>query len=304
MPCTSPRDVWPAPPGAPDRRPVSSPQRSYPGAKSFQLPCGGCIPCRLAKAQDWATRIVHEGKFHEHNWFVTCTYSDQFLPSDGSLSYDHHTNFMRRVRRHAAPAKPRFLGVGEYGDRFGRPHYHYIIHGMPLADVRLTARKDEHKLYTSKIMQDIWGMGYAPVQELTFANAQYVARYTLKKVTGERAEQYFRPHPITGEQFKVIPEFARMSRMPGLGTAWFEKHHRTEFTGDHLIVDGRKKPIPKFYLSKLSATQQAEIAARRNARANTDQQRADNTEARLLTRNKSAGLKAQRLTRDKATGHR
>lgn len=249
---------------------------------------------------------MHETKLHAWNFFITCTYDDQHLPADGSLSYEHHTNFMKRLRHHAAPAKVRFLMCGEYGEDTGRPHLHYIAHGLPLTDLKIQSGRgqNQHTLHTSKQLEEIWGMGFCPVAQVTHETASYVASYTLKRKTGEAAENYIRPHPLTGEPFKVLPEFSRMSRRPGLGAEWLERYGSTDLSGDHLVILGRtgarKVPIPRYYLSKLSPEQLGGIKARQQNRAEQPQSVADHTEARLLTRNKSAAIKAARRKRNGA----
>ena len=55
------------------------------------------------------------------------------------------------------------------------------------------------------------------------------------------------------------PEFALMSRRPGLGTTWFEKFASDAFPSDFLIVDGRKVRPPGFYLRKLDEAAQQPI---------------------------------------------
>ena len=66
-----------------------------------------------------------------------------------------------------------------------------------------------HALYTSKIIDETWGLGRCWIGDVSFESAAYVARYIVKKVTGERAEAYY-----VGRK----PEYTTMSRRPGIGT--------------------------------------------------------------------------------------
>ena len=87
-----------------------------------------------------------------------------------------------------------------------------------------------------------------------------VARYCLKKFTGKGADDHYsRVSPIDGQVHRVEPEFALMSRRPGLGTTWFEKFASDAFPSDFLIVDGRKVRPPGFYLRKLDEAAQQPI---------------------------------------------
>jgi len=53
----------------------------------FNLPCGKCVECLLERARDWSIRCTHEASTHAKNAFITLTYSDDNLPSDGKLDY-------------------------------------------------------------------------------------------------------------------------------------------------------------------------------------------------------------------------
>jgi hypothetical protein len=124
MACTRPLNAYQMPSG----KIFFTPSR---GAKFIQLPCGQCIGCRLAHSRDWATRCVHEAHMHDHNCFITLTYSPENLPEGGTLVRKHFTDFMKRLRKALAvdDISIRFFGCGEYGSKLERPHYHAIIFG-------------------------------------------------------------------------------------------------------------------------------------------------------------------------------
>lgn len=295
MPCLSPVDAWPPPPGAADKRPVFSAFRSFQGAKAFSLPCGQCLSCRLSRAQEWATRIMHEVSMHEFAWFLTPTYSDEHLPADFSVSVRAHQDFIRRLRGEVGAL--RFFGVGEYGGRFGRPHYHTIIFGPDLPG-RVPLRKSPsgEVLYSSPLLERVWPFGECAIGTVTTQSAGYVARYTVKKVGGDPAsEHYRRVHPVTGEVVQVRPEFAVMSRRPGIGAGWFDRFASDAFPSDFVIVDGRKRPVPRFYKLRLSEREQLAVTSKRKAKALRHS--ADQTDARLMVRTEALRLRVQRLRR-------
>ena len=68
--------------------------------------------------------------------FLTLTYADEHLPPNGSLVVADLQKFIKRLRKHYAKRnngiKLRYYACGEYGDRYGRPHYHAIICGLSL----------------------------------------------------------------------------------------------------------------------------------------------------------------------------
>ena len=124
---------------------------SGPGEK-IKVPCRKCIGCRIDYSRDWAVRCVHEAQMYEDNAFITLTYSEQNVPPDGFLEKQHFQKFMKRLRRHFAPKTIRFYMCGEYGEEFGRPHYHALLFGIDFADK--TFHKENHgsRLYTSGLM--------------------------------------------------------------------------------------------------------------------------------------------------------
>ena len=56
------------------------------------LPCGQCIGCRLEYSRQWAIRCMHEASMYDDNCFITLTYDNDHLPSDGSLHKSHFQN--------------------------------------------------------------------------------------------------------------------------------------------------------------------------------------------------------------------
>lgn len=135
----------------------------------------------------WTARILLEASSHAENAFVTLTYKDappELIPRDMQL-------FIKRLRKlHVSPL--RYFGMGEYGEKLGRPHYHLAIFGLSILDAQM--------------VQDAWSLdneplGFVHVGDLNQKSAQYIAGYTIKKLGGQTEGKH--------------PEFARMSR--GLG---------------------------------------------------------------------------------------
>lgn len=219
---------------------VFSPKEGYTDMP-VQIPCGQCIGCRLAKAREWAIRCVHEASLHDVNSFVTLTYSDANLPADGSLDKRALQLFMKRLRKKFGDGI-RFYGCGEYGSEFQRPHYHLIIFGWFPADaVPLSpfTTKSPSKLYLSADLMRLWPFGYSSVGQVTFDSACYVARYVNKKLTGDCAEEHYQ-----GRQ----PEFALMSRRPGVGHDFVEKYMSDIYPRDEVVLkDGLKLRPPSYY---------------------------------------------------------
>lgn len=332
MPCTSPFDAWPPGPGAPDRRYVFTPRLSYAGAVPIKLPCGHCMSCKLERAGDMATRSVHEAQmFAEQGFgscFVTFTFADEFLPRDLSVSIPFIQRFNKRLRKVIGPF--RFMCSAEYGDRDRRPHYHAVIFGHDFrSDRYLWKRSAGGLLYRSPTLESVWTYGHCLFSDFTRETGGYTARYTTKKVGGNESEaQYTRTDDETGEVWQVRPEFLLSSRNPGLGASWFEKYKADVFPCDYLVIDGRKVPVPRYYLNRLAdeereavqAARKAEGMARRLLHVDPSEDLAslsreeraervfsrerlgamysgDNSDRRLLVKHESAELRARRLLR-------
>lgn len=263
------------------------------------IPCGGCIGCRLQKARDWATRMAHEASLHESNSFITLTYANEYLPEDGSLSVRATQLFFKRLRKSLPGVSVRYFVVGEYGDENWRPHYHAILFGYQFPDlIPWRMSPGGFPLYRSAALEKLWPFGQCEVGNVNAKSAGYVARYSLKKVTGQQSEDhYLRPHPVTGSVHRVIPEFALMSRRPGLGDGWFKQFARDAFPSDFLVIDGKKRPVPAYYKKKLSEIAQLQVVARRKSRARANT--IDSTDARLATREEVQTRRQMNISRDK-----
>lgn len=131
-----------------------------------------------------------ESLVHAEASFVTLTYNNENLPEGGTLVPRDLQLFLKRLRKHETV---RYFGVGEYGDRTWRPHYHLALFGVG---------PDREN-----IIRASWGGGFVHVGELTFESAQYIAGYVAKKLT---------KHDDPSLEGRY-PEFARMSLRPGIG---------------------------------------------------------------------------------------
>lgn len=263
----------------------------------------------MDRADMWKTRLTHEAKMHEHSCFVTLTFSDEHLPPDLSISVRDIQLFMKRLRKRSG--RVRFYACGEYGDTDLRPHYHLLLFGYDFPDRKAWSKTASgHLQYRSEILESLWPFGFATVGSLTPESAGYCARYCMKKIGGQKAdEHYTRLHPHTGEYIRVRPEFACMSSKPGIGRDWYDKYKGDAFPSDFVVIDGSKKPIPRYYLQQLKKEQDAkEIPPALLDKRNPDQillQRKlkaqvhsdNNTPERLAVREEIAARRIVRLKR-------
>jgi len=236
--------------GANDTRAISfSPDG---GTHPIALPCGQCIGCRLDKARSWAMRLHLEGFDHKESCFLTLTYDEENVPYGETLVTEDLRRFIKRLRNHFSPARIRYYAVGEYGDDKGRPHYHAILFGADFHDRVVWRDRGDYSIDTSRRLTSIWKHGLATVQSNSIEAAAYVSRYAVKKITGDKAKQHYEAlDPETGEILQRLPEFARMSRNPGIGSKWLEKYHGDLYPKGY-VTDGKaNKYSPPEYFNKL-----------------------------------------------------
>lgn len=262
--------------------------------------CGQCLGCRLERSRQWAIRCMHEAQMHDHNCFITLTYNEENLPYPPSLNVKHYQDFMKRFRKKYSDAKIRFYHCGEYGDENQRPHYHAIIFGFDFPDKVLFKESfNGDNYYISESLNKLWGKGYCIIGEVTFESAAYVARYIMKKVNGDKAEDHYTTvDPDTGELFSIKPEYTTMSRRPGIGRDWYDKYKSDVYPSDFVIVRGRRMRPPKYYDDLLSEDDGGEydyIKYQREIKANVHQ--LEQTSERLAVKEKVKVAQISKLKR-------
>lgn len=265
--------------------------------RAVTIPCGQCIGCRIQRTKDWALRCVHEASLHTENCFITLTYNDENLPPDEGLVKRDFQLFMKRLRKRLGGRKIKYYMCGEYGSQLGRPHYHAIVFGWNPHDLEPFRTFQGVTTYESKMLADVWGLGFVTVGDVTWQSAAYVARYCMKKITGDPAElHYTKCDRFTGELIPVHPEYAAMSK--GIGKGWYEKYSSDCFPSDFLIHDGKKLRVPKYYermfqLDDPHAHEDVVMARLENAEKHAH----NNTDERLEVRHEVLKRKLDKLKR-------
>lgn len=207
--------------------------------ESITLPCGKCIGCRIDYSRMWAVRCMHESELHASNCFLTLTYSDDSLPSGGSLVKRDLQLFFKRLRKQLGSVKVRYYAAGEYGESLLRPHYHIILFGHDFAEDRVLWKVSHgSKLYRSSLLEQCWPYGYSLVADVNYKTCAYVARYVTKKIGGKLADSHY-----AGLQ----PEFSVMSRRPGIARDWINKYIDDVYPADYVVMDGIKLRPPRYY---------------------------------------------------------
>ena len=198
-------------------------------------------------AKEWAIRCMHEAhpEINKDNCFITLTFNDENLPKDKSLDVRTFQLFMKRLRKKVK--KPlRFYHSGEYGEIKRRPHYHALIFGYDFPDKQIFRKNNDPtlQLYTSKLLEELWPFGFSTIGQVSFQSASYTARYITKKITGEKAKNYYNG---------LKPEYATMSKGDGkttfgLGYAWYQKFGWTDcHANDYVSMRSYKHSVPRYY---------------------------------------------------------
>jgi hypothetical protein len=279
--------------------PVSFTQSAYFVAP-VELPCGRCVGCRLERTRQWAVRAMHEASLHEENCFLTLTYDPAHLPNPPSLVPRHLQLFFKRFRRRIEPDRVSFLACGEYGDLRRRPHYHALVFGYWPGDCVRLGRSKASDLYSSEFLADCWQMGFVSVGTVTFESAAYVARYSLKKINGEKAAAHYTwVDPDTGEVHRLEPEFLRCSLNPAIGKRWFQKFSADVLQSDSVVARGREMKPPRYYdklVAEVSPLLDSEIKAGRRLAA--DRRFDEGGTKRLRSREKVAQARVSQFKRE------
>jgi len=260
--------------------------------------CGQCRGCRLEHSREWAVRLMHEAQMHPANSFITLTYSNQNLPTGGSLNLEDFRNFMKRLRRARAPKKIRFYQVGEYGDENLRPHHHALLFNEDFRGDRKPhgeSKRGDPK-WISETLEDLWGNGRTEIGTVTSQSAGYCARYVMKKITGPKADEHY-TDKTTGLIRKA--EYSTMSRRPGIGAKWIEKYFSDVYPSDEVIHQGHALNPPSFYdeyCKKRDPDLMAQLKSQR--KANGVKHDDDNTWERLEVREKVLIARTRLLERN------
>lgn len=212
-------------------------------------------------------------------------------------------DFMKKLRKPIKklgwlpPKKIKYFHAGEYGGQLGRPHYHACLFGVDFPDRKFHIKTNDVKLDTSEILSSIWGKGFVSVGDVTFKSAAYVARYILKKINGEDAQEHYEHTDTeTGEWNRLQPEYTTMSRRPGIGKEWFQKFKNDAFPKDFLTHNGMKFKPPKYYDKLFEEIDQEAMKHIKEKRIN-NMKKEQNTPARLAQREAVKQAQAKQLKR-------
>jgi len=270
----------------------------------------------MERARQWGLRCLHEKKMWKHNFFATLTYNDEFLPPGGSLCLRDVQLFMKRLRKAKLSNvnnPVRFFLAGEYGEENRRPHYHALLFNVQFGGLkRIGQNARGEAMYSSSELSELWSvdgqsMGHCSLGEVTFDSAVYCAKYAMKKLnvsensSDEARAAYaarYHVYDLDGVVHERVPEFAVMSRRPGIGALYYEKYGREVLEHDSVIVDGREVRPPRFYDTRSEAVDPVIFMRNKRKRKRMGVlARFDNTAERLLVKKRLMEIAAEKKER-------
>lgn len=235
------------------------------------IPCGKCDLCLIDLRYSKALRIMLEAEsYPDSTFFITLTYDESHI-EDGNLNHKHWQQFMKDFRTKFCQAKYcnirdkgtlregreyshtfkkiKQVVAGEYGDTFGRRHFHGIIFNHEFKDMVFTGRysKKGNPIYTSPSLASVWKKGFVQVERITFDLALYVGAYVTDKAMDEPQE--------TPDGFRK--QYGRFGK--GIGLSWIRLFYRDVLSVGKVMLHDRDYPVPRYFLEKIKELYPAEF---------------------------------------------
>lgn len=217
-------------------------------AFSAEVPCGKCFACMSTLRSDWVFRLKQHLRTAQSAFFVTLTYSDEYLPENGSLDKELLKQFFHDFRngiendyQHSLPKhlkgkshhRIKYFAVGEYGDLSLRPHYHFIIF--------------DYRGNNISLMEDIeefWPYGHIDIRYCSDRLISYITKYLVKSFLDTQALKISN---------LLEPPFRLVSKGLGLSYVTQARANYLLRGGRPVLSDGNcNRRVPRYYKEKLS----------------------------------------------------
>lgn len=238
-----------------------------------EVACGKCPECAASYTRQWQIRICKEAQQHADNCFVTLTYDPAYYP--GHLVKDDFRKFIKKLRnKYRNSLKIRFYGVGEYGKKTCRAHYHVALFGYKPTDMIPFFVKKGVTTYLSQEISELWGKGHVAVQELNEQSAAYVAKYMHKLL------------PVRSAAEVDYPAFSLMSRRPGIG---LQAVTREEIERGYISFKKLKASVPRAVRAKVTDLWDKIVREIQQGKKQIEQQR------ELFSRQRKCALTLEKL---------
>ncbi len=224
--------------------PHSSPAKPDIYDKVIRLPCGHCDACRITQYEEWSARCWLEARQYESNLFITLTYDNTHLPQNGVDKQDISKflhNLREYFRRKFNRTGIRFFACGEYGGKNYRAHYHLILFNCPKFgdEKKYMENGVKQVIYTSDILNQLWGKGNCTIGAVTRQSCDYVCRYLVKPSYDKKPQDQ-------------NPEFRSMSTQKGIGYDYLINNLEQIIADGFIWLTGSKKvKLSRYYDRKI-----------------------------------------------------
>lgn len=206
------------------------------------IACGECLECRKAKSREWKIRLSEEIKVQKYKYFITLTFSDDYLEKIKQETEDKTENAIAKLAvkrwrerwRKKYKKSPRHWLITELGQT-GTERLH--LHGILFAEFEIN----------NDILFETWKYGYCDT-------GLFVNERTIGYIT-----KYMTKIDILHKDYKAI-----VLSSPGIGRTYTDTHkqyHRYKNSDTiemYKCDNGRELPLPIYYRNKLYSEAQRE----------------------------------------------
>ena len=215
------------------------------GLPPHSVPCGRCHRCLINKKDSWAFRIWQEWKHANTANFITLTYDNESVPltDQGILTLDKQAlhQYIKKLKKrndyllstkyidlNANDWRLRHFACGEYGEEYGRPHYHILLFNL-LPDI-------------IPKLGYIWKEGTTQIEEnMGLGAIEYVSKYMIKREIDKDDESKTKPFTITSRNPYIGHQYEKESNKK-----WHLENRSLRVTN----MNGKHMTLPRIYREK------------------------------------------------------
>lgn len=199
--------------------------------------CGKCIACRVTRSAEWTARITHELDYYPERSFLTFTYDEEHMPKNGSLNKVELQKLFKRIRKNYG-IEFKYFACGQYGEEYGRPHYHAIMLGIGPKWEGFKWIPNPQRKPIAEVKE--WIHGSVFVGTVTTDSIRYVTDYVLKKLSGPLADQVY---GLREPPFQLVSQ--------GIGKRFVAKNAGQLKMQGSMTLRSVQLKLPRYYKTKL-----------------------------------------------------
>lgn len=196
-------------------------------------PCGTCSDCLEKKSTDWALRgFLHNStNLEKLSVFMTFTYDDDHNP--GIVCKPVAQLLKKRFGYHVGKGCKSIL-CGEYGELYGRPHYHMCVWIEPGCNFDYNIGNNDSDAWNDP--DELWPYGKIDVRPLTPERIAYTCGYEMKAGKVKARDR-------RGPDGCYLP-FTLYSQ--GIGKEYAERFGKRDMQLGYTPMKGFKKPVSRY----------------------------------------------------------